>query len=71
ARGRNSGGTGLGLSIAKLIIDRHKGYFQVISLEGVGTRMVICLPNKTIQKDSSSPKSFSADANSILGQFSS
>lgn len=53
ARGRNSGGTGLGLSIAKLVIDRHKGYFQVISHEGVGTRMVVCLPNKTIRKDSS------------------
>ena len=71
ARGRNSGGTGLGLSIAKLIIDRHKGYFQVISLEGVGTRMVICLPNKTIHKDSSSPKGVSADAESKLTQSTS
>lgn len=64
ARGRNSGGTGLGLSIAKLIIDRHKGYFQVISHEGVGTRMVVCLPNKTIPKESSLPTadSVSTDA---------
>lgn len=44
ARARNSGGTGLGLSIAKWIVDRHGGYFKVISKEGVGTRMVVCLP---------------------------
>ena len=44
ARARNSGGTGLGLSIAKWIVDRHGGYFRVISREEVGTRMVVCLP---------------------------
>ena len=44
ARARNSGGTGLGLSIAKWIVDRHGGYFKVISREEVGTRMVVCLP---------------------------
>ena len=44
ARARNSGGTGLGLSIAKWIVDRHGGYFKVISREEVGTRMVVYLP---------------------------
>jgi signal transduction histidine kinase len=44
ARTRQTGGTGLGLSIAKWIVDQHKGYFQVISHEGLGTRMVVCLP---------------------------
>lgn len=46
ARARNSGGTGLGLSIAKWIVDRHGGYFKVISREEVGTRMVVCLPRE-------------------------
>ena len=53
ARARNTGGTGLGLSIAKWIVDRHKGYFQVISREGVGTRMVVCLPSKVVDRDAS------------------
>lgn len=44
ARARNSGGTGLGLSIAKWIVDRHGGYFKVISREDVGTRITVCLP---------------------------
>jgi signal transduction histidine kinase len=51
ARGRQTGGAGLGLSIAKWIVDKHKGYFQVVSREGVGTRMVVCLPNKTIARE--------------------
>ena len=51
ARARQTGGTGLGLSIAKWIVDRHKGYFQVVSREGVGTRMVVCLPNKVIERE--------------------
>lgn len=51
ARARNSGGTGLGLSIAKSIIDQHKGYFKVISHEDVGTRIVVSLPNRKVQKE--------------------
>lgn len=44
ARARNTGGTGLGLSIAKQIVDKHYGYFEVVSRIGIGTRMTINLP---------------------------
>ncbi len=44
ARGRKSGGAGLGLSIAKWIVDSHGGYVQVLSREGIGTRMRVVLP---------------------------
>jgi len=46
ARVRKDGGTGLGLSIAKWIIDNHKGYFSVLSREGIGTRITVFLPQK-------------------------
>ena len=49
SRDRQTGGTGLGLAIAKWVVDRHKGYLQVVSREGVGTRMVVCLPSKVIE----------------------
>ena len=51
ARARNTGGTGLGLAIAKLIVDQHKGYFQVVSREGLGTRVTVCLPVKSVPRD--------------------
>src|SRR5699024_9444577 len=35
SRDRKTGGTGLGLSIAKWIIERHGGWFEVVSREGV------------------------------------
>ena len=38
------GGTGLGLSIAKWIADAHNACFDLISREGVGTRITLCLP---------------------------
>ena len=44
ARGRAQGGTGLGLSIAKWIVDRHNGYFEIVSREEIGTRISIHLP---------------------------
>lgn len=44
ARGRTQGGTGLGLSIAKWIVDRHNGYFEVVSREEIGTKISIHLP---------------------------
>ncbi len=43
SRDRKTGGTGLGLSIAKWIVDKHGGYFDILSREGIGTRMTICL----------------------------
>ena len=46
ARGRNSGGSGLGLAIAKWIVDRHDGYFEVLSREEIGTRFTVSLPKK-------------------------
>lgn len=44
ARARQTGGTGLGLSIAKWIVDQHQGYFEVLSREGLGTRISVFLP---------------------------
>ena len=41
---RSSAGTGLGLSIAKWIVDKHKGHFEVLSREKLGTRIRIVLP---------------------------
>ena len=43
-RARQTGGTGLGLAIAKWIVDRHGGWFEVTSREGIGTRMTVVLP---------------------------
>ncbi len=52
ARVRESGGTGLGLSLAKWIIDKHDGYFNIISLESLGTNISIHL-NKIKKNDNS------------------
>ena len=46
ARSKDSGGAGLGLSIAKWIVDRHGGYFDVLSREDIGTRITVFLPQK-------------------------
>ncbi|MEZ3461451.1 MAG: sensor histidine kinase, partial [Lachnospiraceae bacterium] len=43
-RNRRTGGTGLGLSIAKWIIDRHQGYYDIVSREGLGTRFSVVFP---------------------------
>lgn len=37
-------GTGLGLSIAKWIVDKHQGYFEILSRTDLGTRIRIILP---------------------------
>ena len=44
ARARQSGGTGLGLSIARWIVERHGGYFDVVSRPELGTRIRVWLP---------------------------
>ena len=49
ARGRQQGGTGLGLAIAKWIVDRHNGYFEVLSREEFGTRISIHLPQTSAE----------------------
>jgi signal transduction histidine kinase len=48
-RGRNvrlygEPGTGLGLAISKEIMDRHRGWIEVESLEGSGTMFTVWLP---------------------------
>lgn len=43
-RNSKTGGTGLGLSIAKWIVERHGGYYNVISREGLGTRFTVIFP---------------------------
>ncbi|MCL2842851.1 MAG: HAMP domain-containing histidine kinase [Oscillospiraceae bacterium] len=45
SRTKSTGGTGLGLSIAKWIVDKHGGYFDVLTWEGLGTRIVVHLPS--------------------------
>lgn len=43
-RNSNTGGTGLGLSIAKWIVDKHQGYYDIVSREGLGTRFNVVFP---------------------------
>lgn len=43
-RNSKTGGTGLGLSIAKWIVDRHQGYYDIVSREGLGTRFSVIFP---------------------------
>lgn len=44
ARNSSTGGSGLGLSIAKWIVDKHRGHFEILSREGLGTRVIVWLP---------------------------
>ena len=48
SRTRATGGNGLGLSIAKWIVDRHHGYFDIVSREDVGTRFTVMLPEQPL-----------------------
>jgi signal transduction histidine kinase len=43
-RNSSTGGTGLGLSIAKWIVDKHKGYYDIVSRKGLGTRFSVIFP---------------------------
>ena len=44
SRARATGGAGLGLSIASWITSRHGGHMEVVSREGLGTKITIALP---------------------------
>ena len=44
SRARATGGAGLGLSIAQWIVARHNGHMDVVSREGIGTRISLLLP---------------------------
>ena len=52
SRDRKTGGTGLGLSIAKWIVERHSGWFEVVSRPDVGTRITVVLPAAQEEKAS-------------------
>ena len=54
SRDRKTGGTGLGLSIAKWIVERHGGWFEIVSRPEVGTRITVVLPalQKTVDNPS-------------------
>ena len=43
-RNSKTGGTGLGLSIAKWIVDKHQGYYDIVSREELGTRFSVIFP---------------------------
>ena len=49
-RNSKTGGTGLGLSIAKWIVDKHQGYFDIVSRQGLGTRFSVVFPRYTAQE---------------------
>ena len=44
SRARATGGAGLGLSIAQWIVSRHNGHMDILSREGIGTRISFILP---------------------------
>ena len=44
SRTRATGGAGLGLSIAQWIAARHNGHLEILSREGIGTRISLIIP---------------------------
>lgn len=48
SRSRDTGGTGLGLAIARWIVGKHDGRFDVLTREGVGTRITVYLPKRQL-----------------------
>jgi signal transduction histidine kinase len=46
-RSREAGGTGLGLAIVKHLVEAHGGSVRAESRVGIGTRIVILLPNES------------------------
>ena len=44
SRTRSTGGAGLGLSIAQWIATRHNGHMEILSREGIGTRISFIMP---------------------------
>jgi two-component system sensor histidine kinase ArlS len=50
SRARATGGAGLGLSIANWITSRHGGYMEVLSREGIGTKITIVLPGTAAEE---------------------
>lgn len=56
ARNSRTGGSGLGLSIARWIVEKHRGFFEVISYEDIGTRITIVLPIKNSNMHQSAAK---------------
>lgn len=44
SRAKSTGGTGLGLSIARWIAERHGGHMEVLSRQGLGTRISLVIP---------------------------
>ncbi len=57
AAGQKLGGTGLGLMIAKRVIDLHGGTVAVKSKVGVGTRFILSLPIRAMEKTAPIPAS--------------
>lgn len=52
-RSSQTGGTGLGLSIARWITERHQGRYEIISMEGIGTRFHVEFPEWSTAHESS------------------
>jgi len=50
-RGFLGGGTGIGLPLIKGIVEAHKGYIKIESTEGKGTKVMVFLPDVSLQED--------------------